>query len=556
MDRVDEVDRVDRVDEVDRVGTDKPTVRLTIDDKPVEVSEGTTILAAARTVGIEIPTLCFMEGLPAQTSCFVCVVQVEGNDNFLPACSTPAAEGMVVRTRSQEVLETRRTALELLLSDHAGCCVASCSMGCPADLDIPRFVDKIVKGDNRAAVEVIKRTLPLPAVLGSVCPAYCESACMRKRIDESLSVRALHRAAAERDLETEAPYCPECKPPSGRRVAIVGAGPAGLSAAYYLLQEGHDCALFDAEPRAGGLLRKHPASKLDQTLVDREIVLIERLGARFQFNWRLGTDGSLAELHKHYDAVLLAFGAWVNPESEKRTVDFELARAQGIEVARRGVAIDRETQAMRERGVFAAGEAVTGPSQMIWAVAAGRNAACSISQFLRGEIVKGEKKLIYFWRKQQSEQEMQRLYGQVKTQPCAIGQDKPEETTTDPAAAVHGEAIRCLQCGCPQADSCKLRVYATQYGAQFNRYRGERRELDPDLSHPELVYEPGKCILCGLCVRIAQEAGEAAGLCFIGRGFAARMAAPLGLSLAEGLKKSARACAEVCPSGALSLRKT
>ncbi|HUT25850.1 MAG TPA: ferredoxin, partial [Sumerlaeia bacterium] len=94
--------------------------------------------------------------------------------------------------------------------------------------------------------------------------------------------------------------------------------------------------------------------------------------------------------------------------------------------------------------------------------------------------------------------------------------------------------------------------YGAEYGARPHRFGGERRALDPDASHPEIVYEPGKCILCGLCLAIAEEAGESRGLSFAGRGFATRVVAPLGGNLSEGLEKAARQCAEACPTAALS----
>ena len=116
------------------------TVNLTIDGRPVAVPPGTTILAAARTLGIAIPTLCHVEGFEHSASCFLCAVKIEGRPNLWPSCATPAAEGMVVITDSDEVRDARKTSLELLLSDHAGDCVGPCRTGCPARLDIPGFI--------------------------------------------------------------------------------------------------------------------------------------------------------------------------------------------------------------------------------------------------------------------------------------------------------------------------------------------------------------------------------------------------------------------------------
>src|ERR1022692_3914919 len=118
-------------------------VNLTIDGRKVEVPAGQTILQAARTIGLSIPTLCHVEGFEHSASCFLCSVKIEGRPNLWPSCATPAAEGMVVINDSDEVREARKTSLELLLSDHAGDCVGPCRTGCPAWLDIPGFIERI-----------------------------------------------------------------------------------------------------------------------------------------------------------------------------------------------------------------------------------------------------------------------------------------------------------------------------------------------------------------------------------------------------------------------------
>ena len=152
-------------------------LKLTIDGRPVEVAPGQTILDGARKLGIAIPTLCHVEGFPAAASCFVCAVKIEGRPNLWPSCAMPAAEGMVVTTDSEEVRTARKTALELLISDHAGDCVGPCRTGCPARLDIPNFISRIAAGDHRKAAEIVTEDLTLPASLGRVCPRLCEDRC-------------------------------------------------------------------------------------------------------------------------------------------------------------------------------------------------------------------------------------------------------------------------------------------------------------------------------------------------------------------------------------------
>ena len=117
------------------------------------------------------------------------------------------------------------------------------------------------------------------------------------------------------------------------------------------------------------------------------------------------------------------------------------------------------------------------------------------------------------------------------------------------------EAHRCMSCGCRKADCCRLRSLATDYDVDVYRFTGARRRFSQDISHPEIIYEPGKCISCDACVRIAAAAGEPLGLSMVGRGFDVTVAVPFGRPLSEGLTKVARRCAEVCPSGALALQE-
>ncbi len=677
-----------------------PEITFILDGAEVRVEPGTTILKAAWDRGIFIPTLCHHQQLKPFASCFICVVELEGRPNLVPACSTLATEGIVVHSASAKVEAARRTCIELLLSDHLGDCQGPCMAACPAGIDIPGFLKHIAAGEDRKALELIKRNMPLPGVLARVCPRPCETACRRSLVDEPIAICQLKRHPADTVSDSGDEYIPETDPPTGKRIAIVGAGPAGLTAAYYLQIMGHQSTVFEAHSAAGGMIRYGiPSYRLPREVIDREVAVIEKMGVHFRFNTRVGDDLTLEQVRRDYDAVFLALGAqrasWLGIPGEalggvlhgigflgkvsrneqtpigKRVMvvgggnvaldsarsavrlgaevtivyrrteeempcwkeEVEDAREEGIHIEflktptrideapggglcvtcvrmelgepddtgrRRPVPVpesehvlqvDNLIVAIGQRvdirpaegveqsvfgtiladednlltnlpGVFSGGDCVLGPDIVVNLIGMGRRAAVAIDQYLSGNLVTGEPAL-HNQSMGSLEQVPEALARGVEPKPREKPHHIAPEARRRSFAEVEAgftpeqareEARRCQECGCRAAPECRLREYASRYGAQPERLEGACREFDRDLSHPEIVYEAHKCIQCGICVRLSEEVLGSSALGFVGRGFAARVKPALDRPLGEVNPKGLKQIVESCPVGAFTYK--
>jgi formate dehydrogenase major subunit len=300
-------------------------VKVTIDGQELIVDSAMTILEVARKLGKEIPTLCHDPRLEPFTSCFVCVVEVEGGRGYVPSCATKVTDKMVVRTDTAELRQARKMALELIVSNHFADCLGPCQLTCPAHVDIQGYIALLALGKYKEAVALIKETNPLPSVCGRVCTRPCEGQCRRNITDEPVGVDYLKRYAADLDRECGHPFSPEQKPATGRRVAVVGGGPAGLTAAYYLALEGHRVTIFESQPKTGGWLRYGiPEYRLPEDVLDYEVDSILKLGVELEAGRRLGRDFTLEGLFDQgFEAIFLGIGAW---SSTKMNIPGEDAR--------------------------------------------------------------------------------------------------------------------------------------------------------------------------------------------------------------------------------------
>jgi formate dehydrogenase major subunit len=675
-------------------------ITFELDGNKVEVESGTTILDAAKAAGTFIPTFCHNKELRPFGSCFVCVVEAEGRAGLIPSCSTVAMEGMKIRTDSERVRRARKTCIELLLSDHEGDCLGPCMSACPAGIDIPGFVKHIAQGDDRAALELIKHDMPLPGILGRVCTRPCEDGCRRQLVEKQIAICHLKRFAADQVAASGDEYVPARAGATGKRIAVVGAGPAGLTAAYYLQLLGHQCTVFDMHEKAGGMTRYGiPSYRLPRDVIEREADVIARLGAEFRYNTKMGRDITLAQLREQYDAVFLGIGAqsasamkvpgeelegvltgigflgevsrdesyriggtvmvvgggntavdvartalrlgssevailYRRTRKEMPALDIEVDAAEeegvrmdmlaapvkierkdgklhvtciemelgepdssgrrrpvpkkgsehvrvvdtvvsaigqnvdpsdcaGLELTRwSSVDADLHKGTTNLPGVFAGGDCVTGADIAVTAVAAGRRAAISIDQHVMGRPVIGDPRMYNhtMGKIDKVDRNVAKGFEKAERRPMPELHAREriksfdEVETGFTVEAARAEAQRCMECGCRDAHECRLRSYATVFGADQFKYTGVKRTYDRDASHPDIVYEAHKCIQCGTCVRITEQLLGTHAMGFVGRGIAARVRPAMGRDLVEVNGEGLAKIVESCPVGALTFK--
>ena len=519
---------------------------LTINGNRVAIKNGITILEAAHAVGVDIPTMCHLKNHPHFTSCMICVVKERGSGRLLPACSAPAVNGMIIDTDSEEVHHARKSALDLLLSEHVGDCEAPCRLTCPAHMNIPLMIRQISDGKMAEAIETIKEHIPLPAVLGRICPAPCEKACRRSRFDSSVAICLLKRFVADIDLSSKSPHVPACHPSTGKHVSIIGAGPAGLSSAYYLMLKGHRCTIFDDRQEPGGQLRYGvPENILPRQILDKEIGILLKLGVVFQMKMKIGKDIDLAGLRKKFDALIMTPGK-IDPSTSLSW----LAAATD-----KGLTIDARTHMTSESGVFAGGEAVQHGRLAVRAVGHGKAIAVAVDQYLKGLKVTGVVRCF--------ESRIGKIY---EPEVIEFMKESDRSASVEPSGgATSGfsveeavrESKRCMHCDCRKRKNCKLRDLTEKYDASQKHFNVEgRKPFSRVTTHTSVVFEPGKCIKCGLCVRITEKAHEKYGLTFVGRGFDTFIGVPFNESLGAGLQTTAGECVEQCPTGALAFKNS
>ncbi len=212
----------------------------------------------------------------------------------------------------KNILEVRTMSERLLHFNEEADALAPCRQTCPAEIDIPKYIAQITKGDYEGAVKTIRERNPLLLACGRVCPHPCESYCRRGIEDEAVSINQLKRFVADMEMNSERRLPVSCAPPTNKQVAVMGGGPAGLSCAYFLRRLGHTVTIFEAMPKLGGMIRYGiPEYRLPKKVLDWEIEGILKLGINYHINVKLGVDFDMGSLvAAGYDAVFLGIGAW------------------------------------------------------------------------------------------------------------------------------------------------------------------------------------------------------------------------------------------------------
>jgi NADPH-dependent glutamate synthase beta subunit-like oxidoreductase len=516
-------------------------ISLQIDGKIIKVPGGSTLLQAAEKAGSDIPVMCYYEGLDYFASCMVCMVKNKADGQMLASCTVKAEEGMDIVTGDEDVFEARKAALELLLSDHTGDCQAPCQIACPAHMDIPLMNRLLGEGNVDEALQVVMQDIPIPSVLGRICHAPCEGACRRKTVDEPVSICLLKRYAGDIGSYRSTPIKPE-EQKIEQKVALIGAGPAGLSAAYYLQQMGYQCTLFEKSVRAGGLLHEAEVEGDQyQEVLEREVSGILGTGIILKTGVAVDKD-EFEKLQAAYNAIIMATGA----------VEDDV-RSWQIESNDKGISIDKSTYQTSRSGVFAIGNSIRPVRSAIRSVGHGKEVATSVDQYLTGKRVTGYPRMF------------NSRFGKLRTK--EIGEylkESHQGRRLEPAnglakgfspAEMKEEAGRCLHCDCRDMHICKLRIHANSYGANQKRYKGDDfKPVTKKVVHEAVIYEPQKCIKCGICVRLTALHKEKFGFTFIGRGFDVRIGIPFDETLEATLNETAKEIARACPTGALAVK--
>jgi NADPH-dependent glutamate synthase beta subunit-like oxidoreductase len=303
--------------------------------------------------------------------------------------------------------------------------IPPCQVACPANVNIRGYIYLLKQGKLSKAIELIRESLPFPAITGRVCFHPCESKCARKEVDESVNIHSLERFVADYWLSEKARPWPRLYAGS---IAIIGSGAAGLGAAYFLTRMGYRVTVFESGEEMGGMLRTSiPEKQLSRDILDAQIDYIKEMGVEFETNTTIGRELTLNELRdRGYKAIFIAIGAQSN--------DLSLLR-KGMPMAEQTpFKVDSVTLQMDIPDVFAGGSLVIGRSPLVKVIASAKRASISIDRYLKNEDLKaGMRKQLLRVKKLPKEGIEKQIREEAKN-------GFSEETAMN-------EARRCMNCG-------------------------------------------------------------------------------------------------------------
>ena len=285
-------------------------MKITINGKEITAHEGLSILEAAELAGIYIPTLCHVRGKNADQTCGLCVVELDGSETPVRSCDTKIQEGMNISTDSEVLKELRSERLAILAETHFGDCRAPCNLTCPGQINVQGYIAHVAKGQYEEALRLVMERNPFPFSVGRVCPRFCETKCRRVLVEEPIAINHLKRFVADWCMGNKIDLRISKEPSTGKKVAVIGGGPAGLTGAYFLARKGHEVTVYEAAPELGGMLRYgFPEFKIPKAVLDYEINTLLQLGIIVQTGQKWGADYTLQDLKDSgFDAILIAIG--------------------------------------------------------------------------------------------------------------------------------------------------------------------------------------------------------------------------------------------------------
>lgn len=507
-------------------------IKLEIDNKIIEVEEGTRLIEAARQNGIEIPSLCYRDDLPHYTSCSVCLVKNETTNKFLHSCSVFVEEGMRIEASSPEVLDLRKDAVSMLLAEHRAECEAPCKVVCPLGLNIPLMNRYIQKGNVKAAAELAFNEMGLPETMCFLCPEYCENACRRKMIDETIAIVNIKSFSSKKYNLKE--YISEVKSSStGKQIAIIGGGITGLTASYFLAKLGHSIVIFEKEERLGGsILKNLEGDDKANEIFKQEVNNVLALGVEIKYNSFIDENTLATSLANDFDSILIS------------TLGFE--NIQNTTEAESYITVEGDSLFLKKIPVFKIGKAAKQNKQIIRDIGQAKKAVFAIDAFLKSGKLKPVAK------------QFNSAIGKINEHEKKTWlKETPEKTYRykDPVSLAESikEAENCMHCDCRAQNDCQLRTISEDFILSNPKIKMYSHPIEKKMNFTNgLIFENAKCIKCGLCVRLLQKETNEPGLGFQGRGFMSIISEPLTHSFEDMLDNNVDKLVDVCPTGALS----